>query len=399
MAAHKSHFRHLPPTAVPLTGSDLSKGLRPPEKILDSFRGSLAAYLGVQPKALKLASSGRTALYCLLHGLKLTNPSRTQIIMPAYTCPAVARVAIDLEIEPVYVDLSPATMDYDYEQLAANMSEITLAIVVVHPFGIPLPVEDAIAVAKEFGAVVIEDAAQSMGARWHGQPAGTSADFGLYSLGPGKPISTGGGGLAVANQSEGLEVLQRGWRGLPAAGSLASFQAWVRQAAFHLVFHPRGWWAATQVGLHRVGSHEASWGYKLTGLTPAQAAVGQELLPRLDEINNCRRQKANLLAKAVENSTNLSTPVYSHHAEPIYLRFPIIARDKQQREALYEQFWSQGIGAGRLYEETLPHIFNHQKEGAYPGAERIAGCLLTLPTHHYVMDNDLQAMCTILAST
>ncbi len=146
----------------------------------------------------------------------------------------------------------------------------------------------------------------------------------------------------------------------------------MRQTAFQLAFHPNGWWAATRVGLHRVGSHEASWGYTVTNLTPAQAGIGQALLPRLDEINTHRRHQAAILADAVNQSSGLKSIDIDDEADPIFLRFPIIAETNQRREALFTKFWTNGIGAGRLYEETLPSIYSPNNGEAFPGAEAVA---------------------------
>jgi len=416
MASNKKRLRHLPPTAVPVKISDLSTGLHSSQDNLHHFRADLAAYLGITPEACRLASSGRTALYCLLQGLKLERSSRTEIIMPAYTCPAVARVALDLDLHPTFIDLSSKTMRYNQQQLSATVGVNTLAVILVHPFGIPLPIDDILTLAHNAGAVVIEDAAQAMGARWNGQPVGTRGDFGLYSLGPGKPISTGGGGIATANNDDGIATLEHGWAQLPEQGAFGSAQAWMRQLAFQMAFHPHGWWAATRVGMHRVGNHEASWGYSVTNLTSAQARIGQALLPRLDKINRQRQHNAQMLAQALKQSTTIRSIAISASAEPIFLRFPLITKTEHQREKLFKKFWEVGIGAGRLYEVTLPSIYavDHVGQGqnanlssgnkldaapyaSYPGAEAVAGRLLTLPTHHYVTEEDLQTMSGILA--
>ena len=399
MTSKRSRFRHLPPTAVPVTTRDLQAGLRTSSLTRELFRADLASYLGIKPEACKLASSGRTALYCLLQGLKLERPSRLQIVMPAYTCPAVARVAIDLKLQPIFVDLSPHSMRYKLEQLTTAVGEKTLAVVLVHPFGIPLPVDDIVALSHSAGAVVIEDAAQALGARWDGRPVGTRGDFGLFSLGPGKPISTGGGGIAIANHPGAIRTLNRGWAELPTPGSFGSAQAWIRQASFQIAFHPRGWWAATRAGLHRVGNHEASWGYAVTNLTTAQAGIGQALLPRLDEINAQRRHRAVVLAEAIKHSSSLQSINIDEGADPIFLRFPLIAESEQQRENLFSELWANGVGAGRLYEETLPAIYPTNDDVSFPGAETIAHRLLTLPTHHYVTEEDLQKISRILAET
>jgi dTDP-4-amino-4,6-dideoxygalactose transaminase len=316
--------------------------------------------------------------------------------MPAYTCPAVARVAIDLDLQPFFVDISMETMGYMSEPLATAVGEETLAVILVHPFGISLPVDEVIAVAQEAGAVVIEDAAQALGAKWGGKRVGTRGDYGLFSLGPGKPISTGGGGIVIANNEQDIPSFDDWWAELAEASNITSATAWLRQAAFQFAFHPNAWWMATRVGLHRLGNHESSWGYSVKGLTPTQAGVGLALLPRLDEINARRRRKASILQEMTSRSRRVRTVSIAETAEPVFLRFPLLAESEEQREILYDQFWSAGIGAGRLYEKSLPSLFSPDDPAYYPGAGAVAGRLLTLPTHHYVTDDDIQIMSDIL---
>ncbi len=181
------------------------------------------------------------------------------------------------------------------------MNEETLAVILVHPFGISLPAANIIALAHDAGAVVIEDAAQALGAKWDGDSVGTKGDYGLFSLGPGKPISTAGGGIVITKEHKNIPSLNNWWADLPEVSASVSATAWMRQAAFQLAFNPHGWWAATRVGLHRVGNHESSWGYTLRGLAPSQAGVGLALLPRLDAINAQRRRRAAALQEAAES--------------------------------------------------------------------------------------------------
>jgi dTDP-4-amino-4,6-dideoxygalactose transaminase len=317
--------------------------------------------------------------------------------MPAYTCPVIPKVVLDLGLQPVYVDIWPESTCYVQARLADVVDEQTLAVFLIHPFGIPLPVSDVAAVAENSGAVVIEDAAQAMGARWAGRPVGLEGDFGLFSLGPGKPLSTGGGGIVITGREQNQEALKRWWSALPPAAGLASAQAWARQAVFRLAFNPRGWWAATRVGLQHMGNQEASWGYRVRDLSNTQAAIGAALLPRLDEINDRRREVALRLSKAVRRSSSVQLLRTEAQAEPIYLRLPLLAESVDVRERLFERMWSAGIGAGRMYEKTLPEIFAPENQTPNPGAQAFARRLLTLPTHYQVSENDIQIMEEILA--
>ncbi len=389
-------LRHLPPTAVPIGLSELRAGLSNDPANLANFRAALAAYVGTVDAFL--AASGRTALYLLLRGLQIDDPTRTEVVLPAYTCPSLVKVILDLQLKPVFVDLSSQTFGIDLEVVETAVTPHTLALIVVHPFGIPQPVDPLLSLAHAMGAVVIEDAAQALGAKWDGQPVGIRGDFGLYSLGPGKPISTAGGGIVVSSKPENQARLARWWSGLLQPNSAASAQAWLRQTAFQMAFHPAGWWAAARVGLHKVGNHESSWGYRQRGLTPAQAGVGLALLPQLDAINQSRRQNAESILAGVRAGENVEQVVVGKTAEPIYLRLPLLSKNFETRERLYEQLWAAGIGVGRMYERPLPAIFPGITERRFVNAEKIAACLLTLPTHHHITSSDIAAIHTALQS-
>ena len=279
-------FRHLPPTAAPLPWDELPGALWAAEESVEQFRAELARYLHVP--GCFLASSGRTALYLLLDSLRkqteqaaprglpsATEATRNEVVLPAYTCPSLAKVILDTGCTPLLVDISPSTLAFDPDRLSAAVDEKTLAIIVVHPFGIPQETGDIQRLAHRAGATVIEDAAQSMGARIGDRFAGTLGDFGLFSLGPGKPLSTGGGGFICTNSPRSAKMIAAAWQKLPASTGVASSWATARLALFTSAFHPTGWWFATKAGAHRVGENEASWGYSLRGLTAAQASVGQ----------------------------------------------------------------------------------------------------------------------------
>lgn len=385
-------FRQLPPTASPLIVSDLARGLAggsQRKEALGRFSRVLAATLDVP--ACYLASSGRTALYLLLRALT-HEPSlagRREIVLPAYTCPAVAKVALDVGLQPRLVDVSPASLGLDVDRLAAAIGKQTLAVVHVHPFGLPQPVDAVLDLAHLAGAVVIEDAAQSMGARSAGRPVGVRGDFGLYSLGPGKPLSLGGGGVLSVNGSRYGDLVAEAWKTLPDVGGAGSALAEARLAAFALAFHPRGWWLITRTGLNSVGDREESWGYRLTGLAPAQAAVGLALLPKLDEANRQRRHNAELLLARLAGLDGVCLPMVDPTAEPIYLRLPVLVPDEARHQEIYRRLWAAGIGVGRMYQRPLSAIFPQIPSDGNPGAELVARSLLTLPTHHYLTDADV----------
>ncbi|MCA9993509.1 MAG: DegT/DnrJ/EryC1/StrS aminotransferase family protein [Anaerolineales bacterium] len=392
-------FRHLPPTAAPLSWSQWAAGWQRPRPGLPprspSFATQLATYLGVP--ACFTAASGRTALYLLLASLQAAHPGRDQVLLPAYTCPSLVKVILDVGLQPRLVEMSPETLDYAPGRVAQALSKRTLALIYVHPFGLALPVTTLLDAVHAAGAVLIEDAAQALGARWQGQQVGTWGDFGLYSLGPGKPLSAGGGGIVSANRPELAAALAAAWEQLPAAPARASLLAQARLAAFQLAFTPAGWWLASKIGLHKVGNNEASWGYARRGLSRAQAQVGAALLPGLAASNARRLANAHRLMTILAADERLTWPRPGTGAEPFYLRLPVLAANEAQREQLHHTLWSAGIGVGRMYERTLAGWFPQLASHPFPGAEAIAGRLLTLPTHHYLADADFDRVAAALS--
>lgn len=389
--------RHVPPTATPLRWQEWQAGLHPAQDALAQFRQALAAYLGV-PDCF-LAASGRTALFLLLRTLRDLPAlhGRSEVILPAYTCPAVAKVVLDAGLTPRLVDIDPRTHAYIAGGLAAKAGAATLALICVHPYGLALPVDEAIAAARAVGAVVIEDAAQAMGARRAGRPVGTHGDFGLFSLGPGKPLSTGGGGVVCARDATHAAALARTWQTLAQPGIAATGWTLARLGLFSLAFHPAGWWLASKAGAHKAGDHEASWGYALRGLAASQAAVGLRLLPSLDAINAARRARAQAWLEQLQGLPGvLWPPAQGADEGAIYLRLPLVLQDAERAGGLQARLAAAGIGAGRMYRRTLDEIFPTLRGAAYPGATQVARGLLTLPTNHYVDDHDIRRGAAIL---
>jgi len=321
---------------------------------------------------------------------------RDEVLLPAYTCPALVKVIQDLSLTPCPIDVVPNTLDFEVGRLRAALSERTLAVIYVHPFGIAMPVTEITEDCHSVGAVVIEDAAQAMGARYRGRYAGTWGDFGLFSMGPGKTMSTGGGGVLTVNQPQSAGMIAESWQELPAASRGQSAAAQFRLALFSVTFRPPLWWLATKLGAHSFGDQEDSWGYRKQQLSAAQSKVGRALLGQLDVINERRRQNAVALLEMVNKSAALQPTSLPFGSDPAYLRLPLLARNKQMRDSLHSAFWRAGIGAGKMYGRTLGEIFPELAHFPTPGASEVAERLLTLPTHHFMAEHDFDHIAAVL---
>ena len=203
--------------------------------------------------------------------------------------------------------------------------------------------------------------------------------------------------MLSVNDPRWLDTAERAWRGIRTPGSMASAVAAARLGLTALAFCPTGWRLATWARLHRVGDAEASWGYRVAGLTQAQAGSGLMELPRLEAANAHRREIAKRLIAGLSQSRLGHVPVAAEGTEPIYLRLPVVTSSEAVRDELHEKLWRAGVSAGRMYRRALGDIFPQAGAKRYPGAEAVARRLLTLPTHHYVADEDVDRIIRVFA--
>src|SRR5262249_26066243 len=164
-----------------------------------SLDAALAAMLGVE--SVGLTCSGTASLIVVLETLKRRSTRRT-VVVPAYTCPlvpiAVARVGLKVK----QCDLRPARFDFHPDALAGACGPDSLAIVPTHLGGMASDLAPVLEAAKQCGAVVVEDAAQALGASWRGRPVGTVGEVGIYSLSRGKGLTLYEGGFWVARDRD-----------------------------------------------------------------------------------------------------------------------------------------------------------------------------------------------------
>lgn len=123
-----------------------------------------------------------------------------EVITTPYTFFATAGAIARLGATPVFVDIDPVTYNLDTSQIAAKVTDRTRAIIPVHLYGQTADMGTLMEVAQKHGLVVIEDAAQALGAEYENRRAGSFGDFGCFSFFPSKNLGgAGDGGLIVTN--------------------------------------------------------------------------------------------------------------------------------------------------------------------------------------------------------
>lgn len=132
-----------------------------------------------------------------------------EVITTAYSFFATAGCIARLGATPVFVDIDPNTFNIDPDLIAEKITPRTKAIIPVHLFGQMADMNSIMDIAKEHNLVVIEDAAQAIGAEYKEQRAGSIGHYGCFSFFPAKNLGCAGdGGMVVTNDPERAERLR-----------------------------------------------------------------------------------------------------------------------------------------------------------------------------------------------
>lgn len=152
-------------------------------------------------------SSGSDALLACLMAENI-GPGDELITTP-YTFFATVGAISRLGATPVFVDIDPATYNIDVAQIAAKITKKTRAMIPVHLFGQMAEMDPIMSLAEEHHLVVIEDAAQAIGAEYKGRRAGSIGHYGCFSFFPSKNLGAiGDGGMVVTNDAQRAEKLK-----------------------------------------------------------------------------------------------------------------------------------------------------------------------------------------------
>lgn len=161
------------------------------------FERDLSRFLGNAPTAA--VSSGTDGLMLAMKAAGVG--SGDEVIVPAFSFVSTASSVVWIGAKPVFADICIDNYAMDHFKIKSLITERTRAIIVVHLFGYPTDVAPILKIAKNKKIVVIEDAAQSFGAKRNGRLAGTIADLGVFSFSPSKPLGSFGNGGAVASRN------------------------------------------------------------------------------------------------------------------------------------------------------------------------------------------------------
>jgi dTDP-4-amino-4,6-dideoxygalactose transaminase len=278
-----------------------------------------------------------------------------EVITTPYTFFATIGAIARLGATPVFVDINPATYNIDVSQIVARITKKTRVIMPVHLFGQVADMDPIMKLAQEHGLVVIEDAAQAVGAEYKGRRAGSIGHYGCFSFFPSKNLGAiGDAGMIVTNDAQRAEKV----RILRGHGAKPKY--------YHRV----------------VGGN-----FRLDAI---HAAVVSAKLPHLDSWTAARQRNAKRydeLFREAELPIGLPVVATNRH---IFNQYVIRSSSRDQLQAFLKQ---KGVGS-EVYYPVPMHLqdcfaYLGIKAGAFPESERAAKESLAIPVYPEL--NDSQA--------
>lgn len=332
-----------------------------------TFQEHLEAYTGA--KHVIPVGNGTDALQIALMGLGLRPGD--EVITPTFTFIATAEVVALLGLTPVVVDVDWETMNMDVEAVRRAITPRTKAIVPVHLFGQCADMQALMDLAREKHIYVVEDACQAIGAQFtfangETRQAGTIGHIGCTSFFPSKNLGCYGDGGAIFTNDDALAERMRA----------------IANHGCHVRYHH------DEVGVN-------------SRLDSIQAAILDAKLPHLDEYIAARQKAAAYYDEAFANCERLLIPGRQAHSTHVFHQYTlrVVGAD---RDKLREGLAQAGIPAMIYYPVPLhqqkAYLDPRYQDGDFPVAERLAACVLSLPMHteldeeqlSYITSNVLQ---------
>lgn len=324
-----------------------------------AFERDFARYLDV--RTCVAVGNGLDALRIGMESLGI-GPG-DEVIVPAFTFYATWLAVLQLGAVPVPVDVRLDTGGIDVRAVESALGPRTRAVIVVHLFGIPVEMSHLRSLTASRGIAVIEDAAQSHGARTaSGRFTGTVGDIGAFSFYPTKNLGAFGDAGAIVTNQDDLAVVAR------------------RRRSYGQ-------------GRSKYDHVDTGWNSRLDSL---QAAFLERALPRLEAANQRRRTIAEVYLEVL-GDRRVSVVGQAYSSRSVWHHFVVRAVD---RLWLREHFESRGIGTDVHYPYwfgSLKPLARYGPVSAAAHASRLAEEVVSLPIAPWLSEGDVERVAGVLS--
>lgn len=330
--------------------------------------------------------SGKAALVVALKALLRLEPSRREVVLPAYTCYSVAAAVEAAGLKLVLCDVALETLDFNYEMLVSVANNNTLCIVATHFFSKSADVARAREVVDAVGAFLIEDAAQS-GIELNQEQV--LSDITVYSFARGKPLSANGGGiLAVNHKNISAEIAFLHGK-LPTPSLSQEFKSALMMLVSDVLIQPSFFWLPARLPFLGIGKT----------IYPSHIFVGKmggvrlfllhKLVGEIAVLSELRQKNVAFYSDQLEKNDTVQLLNFPQNRGHALIRLPCYLRGDVELTKKSKSFSGKELGISQMYPHGLHQLgqvkpFFLNCNDSFPGADFISQHLITLPTHPLV---------------
>jgi perosamine synthetase len=310
-----------------------------------------------QVKYALAVNSGTSALHVILaaHGIGKGD----EVIVPSFTFIATTNAPLFVGAKPVFAEIENKTYGLDPEDVERKITARTKAILPVHVGGSPCNIQDLATIARKHNLILIEDAAESIGASINNKKVGSFGDSAILSFCGPKIVTTGEGGVVLTNSRDLYEK--------------------ARLIYNHGRVETTDYFSSTE----QMQYVTLGYNFRMSTMT---AALGIAQMEKIDDIIRMRRQNAERYTNGLSKIPGIITPTISNGYFQVYQIYTIRleaadgTRDRLKnhlaRHGIMSKVYFDPVHLTKFYREQLGH-----KEGELPETEKISKQVLTLPMY------------------
>jgi perosamine synthetase len=321
---------------------------------IEEFENALKNY--VECDHCIALNSGTSALHAtfIAYGFKKDD----EIIVPSFSFISTANSVLFVNATPNFADIEETTFGLDPNSVSTKVTEKTKAVVPMDYGGMPCKIFDIQNIAKEKGIILIEDAAEALGASIRGKKTGSISDSTIFSFCGNKVLTTGEGGAVATNSKEVYERIKL-------------IRSHGRLDKVNYFDNPSD---AQYVGL--------GYNWRMSSIT---ATLGITQLAKLDKLITMRQNNAKYISSRLSKISQIKLPLPPKDYQHIYQMYTIRLTNRETRDSLHEFLLKKKIFSKVYFNPIHLTSFYREKfgtkEGMLPVTELISEQVLTLPLY------------------
>ncbi|NAT10291.1 hypothetical protein C4E22_01850 [ANME-1 cluster archaeon AG-394-G06] len=322
----------------------------------EKLKNELFKYFGIAN--IVLTGSGRHALKLALKSSKVSKGD--EVIIPPFICPCVGEAALEVNAIPVFGDNDENSLNMSPESVEEAISEKTKAIVIAHIGGIPARLDEFIEISKKYSVPLIEDCAQSFGAKYNGIFTGLHGDCGFFSFGISKNInSVGGGALHCKNFDDKIDLSfnKPGFKII----TRAYFTAFSAPISFNKVVY--GYLQRSLQGYSANKYENSTFQLYEREITNIEAYITFSKIKKYEATKKLRNENAKLYYECFEGIFDFVE--IPKKAEPAYLYFPALVEDYGEVKRMKKELFREGIEVKDKSDMKYFALWEHPKFRGY----------------------------------